>query len=77
MRGRVQLVMFRDFTKRKAEEFGIVGTVRNEKDGTVRVIAEGDETHLVLFFETIGKRAIPFPSGFHRDKPQRPDERVF
>ncbi|MEK7134407.1 MAG: acylphosphatase [Patescibacteria group bacterium] len=55
VRGRVQLVMFRDFTKRKAEEFGIVGTVRNEKDGTVRVIAEGDETHLVLFLKQLEK----------------------
>ena len=41
--GRVQKVMFRDFTRRSARALGVVGTVQNEKDGTVRVVAEGDE----------------------------------
>ncbi len=39
--GRVQLVMFRDFTQRKALGLGLVGEVANLPDGTVRVIAEG------------------------------------
>ena len=41
--GRVQLVMFRDFVTRKARARGIVGTVKNNPDGSVSVVAQGDE----------------------------------
>lgn len=44
--GRVQMVMFRDFVTRKARARGIVGTVKNNIDGTVSVIAEGEEVTL-------------------------------
>lgn len=44
--GRVQMVMFRDFTKRQARRLGLTGFVRNETDGTVLVIAEGEEAEL-------------------------------
>ena len=44
--GRVQLVMFRDFTTRKARRLGLVGRVQNIKDGSVEVIAEGEEEKL-------------------------------
>ena len=44
--GRVQLVMFRDFTQRKARALGLAGTVKNNPDGSVSVIAEGDEANL-------------------------------
>jgi len=44
--GRVQMVLFRDFTKRSAEKLGLVGTVWNESDGSVGVIAEGNEEKL-------------------------------
>ena len=49
VRGRVQLVMFRDFTKRAADRFGIMGTVRNSEDGSVFVVAEGEEKALAEF----------------------------
>jgi acylphosphatase len=39
--GRVQGVGFRYFVVRKARTLGLAGRVRNEPDGTVRVIAEG------------------------------------
>jgi len=39
--GRVQMVMYRDFAARKARGLGLVGEVKNLKDGTVRVVAEG------------------------------------
>ena len=39
--GRVQMVMYRDFTARFARRLGLVGEVKNLSDGTVRVIAEG------------------------------------
>ncbi len=40
--GRVQLVMFRDFTRRNARGLGITGTVQNMSDGSVHVVAEGE-----------------------------------
>jgi DNA ligase D-like protein (predicted 3'-phosphoesterase) len=43
VRGRVQGVGFRDATVREAAELGLMGWVRNEDDGTVRVHAEGPE----------------------------------
>lgn len=39
--GRVQMVMYRDFTKRTARALGLFGMVRNVPDGTVEVIAQG------------------------------------
>mgnify|MGYP001576226264 CR=1 FL=1 len=39
--GRVQMVMFRDFSQRKARKLGLVGFTRNETDGSVTVVAEG------------------------------------
>lgn len=39
--GRVQGVWFRDSTRRKASELGISGFVRNERDGSVFIEAEG------------------------------------
>lgn len=41
VRGRVQMVMYRDFVQRKASGLKLSGRVRNMPDGTVRVIAEG------------------------------------
>ena len=44
--GRVQMVFFRDSTRRRAKRFGLSGWVKNEKDGTVKIMAEGDERGL-------------------------------
>ena len=43
MTGVVQGVYYRFSTKRKADELGLVGTVRNLRDGSVEVVSEGDE----------------------------------
>ncbi len=40
--GRVQGVFFRTFVKEKAQSLGLHGWVRNNKDGTVEVLAQGD-----------------------------------
>jgi acylphosphatase len=44
--GRVQRVFFRDSTRRRAKKLGLVGWVMNQTDGTVEVVAEGDEEKL-------------------------------
>jgi acylphosphatase len=41
--GRVQGVAFRWEAQRQAERLGLVGWVRNEPDGSVAGVAEGDE----------------------------------
>lgn len=44
--GHVQGVFFRDTTRKQARRRGITGWVRNERDGTVRVVAEGEREDL-------------------------------
>ena len=41
MRGYVQGVGFRWFAVKRATQLGLTGWVANERDGTVRVVAEG------------------------------------
>lgn len=44
--GMVQGVFFRAFVEEKAKELGLVGWVRNEEKGTVKIVAEGQEEPL-------------------------------
>jgi len=44
--GRVQGVFFRDHTRRWASALGLTGWVRNQTDGRVEVLAEGDKKSL-------------------------------
>ena len=53
--GRVQGVGFRNFTQREAGRIDASGWVRNEKDGSVRVEAEGPRTALEDLQETLEK----------------------
>jgi acylphosphatase len=41
--GRVQGVFFRDTCRREANRLGVSGSAANLPDGTVEVVAEGDE----------------------------------
>lgn len=47
--GIVQGVFFRYNTRLRAEGLGVVGTVENRPDGTVRIVAEGPRERLDEF----------------------------
>lgn len=49
--GRVQGGSFRQSTRSLAATLGLSGTVRNEPDGTVRVVAEGSEAALRVLLD--------------------------
>ncbi len=43
VRGRVQGVFFRATAQREARQLGLTGWVKNRSDGTVEIVAEGEE----------------------------------
>ena len=49
--GKVQGVYFRASTKEKADELGVAGIVRNERDGSVYIEAEAEEEILKSFVD--------------------------
>lgn len=53
--GRVQMVRFRVFVVKVARELGIVGTVENLPDGTVRIEAWGEKNHLQSLIQKVSK----------------------
>lgn len=53
--GHVQAVFFRYSAKQKAEELSIKGFVRNERDGSVYIEAEGEEKNLYNFLDWLNK----------------------
>ena len=61
VRGRVQGVGFRFFTKQLADRLGIHGVVWNASDGSVRIEAQGDEAAMTAFMA--GVKASPSPYG--------------
>ena len=56
--GRVQMVMYRDFTARNARALGLFGTVKNTDEGSVFVVAEGEESVLLLFIEKLKQGSL-------------------
>jgi acylphosphatase len=51
--GRVQMVMYRDFTYRNAKKLSLRGQVRNLPNGTVEVVAEGSRSDLEKLVEKL------------------------
>lgn len=47
--GRVQGVLFRAAARRRAKKLGLSGWIRNEEDGSVSAIVEGNEPALDAF----------------------------
>lgn len=56
--GRVQMVMYRDFAQRKARKLGLFGFVRNNNDGSVMVVAEGEHGVLERFVSLLRKGSV-------------------
>jgi acylphosphatase len=52
-RGHVQMVNYRHFTSREAKKLELVGTVCNLPDGSVEIVAEGEEENLLQFIEKL------------------------
>ena len=55
-KGRVQGVGFRATVREIAGSSAVAGWVRNEADGSVYVVAEGDESEVNRFLELIQER---------------------
>lgn len=49
--GKVQGVFFRDTSRIKAQELSLVGWVKNAPEGTVEILAEGEDKNLRNFIE--------------------------
>ncbi len=47
--GDVQGVFFRHFAKQEADRLGLAGWCRNESDGSVFIVVEGEEKNVDLF----------------------------
>jgi acylphosphatase len=58
LKGKVQGVFFRDFAKQNANKMGIVGYARNTKEGTVEIVAQGEERKLEDFIRLCKKGPI-------------------
>ncbi len=52
------MVMYRDFAQRKARGLRLAGTVQNLKDGSVAVVAEGEEEALKKFVTLLHKGSL-------------------
>jgi len=58
--GRVQGVGFRAAAKTLANEHGVTGWVRNEADGTVALVVEGDRAQVETYLEALRDRMGQF-----------------
>ena len=49
--GKVQGVFFRDSSRAEAKELDLCGWAKNQTDGTVEIMAEGEDKDLIKFIE--------------------------
>lgn len=70
--GTVQGVSFRYYTQREAMKLGVVGWVRNESNGDVKLVAEGDREKLESLLDFV-RTGPPYANvidvGFHWCEP--------
>jgi acylphosphatase len=55
VKGKVQGVGFRKFTKKIAAKYKVVGCVRNVEDGTVEADVQGEKEHIDLVIKALKK----------------------
>ncbi|WP_125711616.1 acylphosphatase [Companilactobacillus kedongensis] len=65
--GFVQGVGFRYSTVQVANDVGVNGTVKNERDGSVSIEAEADERLLYIFLSKVQQSPSPFGKVKHLD----------
>lgn len=53
VKGLVQGVCFRSLTQNRARKYGIFGSVCNLKDGTVKIIAQGEKNAVFNFLDSL------------------------
>ncbi len=58
VRGRVQRVGYRMFVEDTARREGLRGYVRNQHDGSVEILAEGDDESMLRFEQAIRRGPI-------------------
>lgn len=71
--GRVQGVVFREYTRQEAERLGVSGWVKNQSDGTVVVVCEGEDTSvdaLVAWLSIGSPHALVQRVEWHEEEPQ-------
>ncbi len=56
--GKVQKVRYRDYVQVSATELGLVGFIRNNKDGSVEVVAQGEPDVLKNFVEYLNEGSL-------------------
>ncbi|MDO8492372.1 MAG: acylphosphatase [bacterium] len=76
VRGRVQMVMYRDFAKRKANGLKLTGFVKNNRDGSVTVLVQGQKDSLEKFEEYLKKGPL-FAKVENIVKKEKPVERTY
>lgn len=74
--GRVQGVNFRRSAARVALGYPVTGYVRNERDGTVRLIGEGDPAVLDSFLDDVAEVMEGFITGVRVEEGMATDEFV-
>jgi acylphosphatase len=72
--GRVQGVAFRFTTRAIALEEGVRGWVRNEPDGTVRMVADGDDGQVSAFLSRLRDRMAGFITNEDTHQPAAGEE---
>jgi len=73
VRGRVQGVGFRWWTRARARQLGLVGSATNLEDGRVEIVAEGPEDACRALLASLdGRVAVTDPAG-HPPRPGRVD----
>lgn len=74
--GRVQRIGYRRFIVDNAQDLGISGYVKNEKDGSVTIFAQGGEQQLNEFLERIKAPPQPITIKGFAEKTVRPNPKM-